>query len=167
MADVDYIELALAMPKHLFVVQCAGVYLVKRPKRVATPDERRIGFGLATAAETIDFDPLADQWQVWRVAKRPGNPFPDQVTVGRATNCDVVLRIPCVSKVQMHILHNSTGCYSLRDCRPSNPTTLNRVSLKPGETRALELGDTIQFGAFELEFVDAARLYEVVRRQGC
>jgi hypothetical protein len=166
MADVDYIGLALATSKQLFVEQCSGVYLVKRPNRSATPGERRIGFGLATAAEKIDFDPLADQWQVWRVAKRPGNPFPDQITVGRATNCDVVLRIPFVSKVQMHVLHSSAGCYSLRDCRPSNPTALNRAPLKPGATKALQLGDTIQFGAFELEFVDADRLYEVIRAEG-
>ena len=165
MSDVDYLDLAIALPREMFVNEHAGHYLLKRPRRDAIKGHGRTGFGFATATEAVDFDPFAHQWQVMRVVKRPGNPFPELISVGRATNCDVVLRVPSVSKVQMHILRGTNGAFSLREARPSNPTLLNGVKLSPGEVWPLKLGDLIQFGAFEAEFVDADRLYDIIRAE--
>ena len=40
--------------------------------------------------------------EVLPVVKAPGNPYPDRVSVGRARNCDVVMRDPSVSKLHAH-----------------------------------------------------------------
>jgi pSer/pThr/pTyr-binding forkhead associated (FHA) protein len=108
---------------------------------------------------------LAAEWQVLPVTKRPGSPFPERITVGRATNCDIVLRAPSVSKVHAHIVCEAGGAFHLCDNRPSNATFLNDEKLAPGESRALQLGDLVRFGPLEFEFVDATRLHDIVNRE--
>jgi hypothetical protein len=165
MATAEYLELARTLPRDVFVAGHAGHFLVKRPRGGAEVEEQPAGFSIATAAAHVDVDPYAGEWQVFPVVKRPGNPFPEQITVGRATNCDIVLRVPSVSKVHVHILREASGAFSLHDNRPSNPILLNGVRLPAGETRPLEIGDCIRFGTLEFEFVDAARLYDMVRTE--
>jgi hypothetical protein len=162
MAESNYIELVRSLPRCAFISQYGGHFLLKRPKLGVAAGQLSTGIGFATATIEIDFDPYAALWQVFPVVKRPDTPFPEQISVGRANNCDVVLRVPSVSKVQMHILCGVDGSFSLRDSRASAPISVNRLRLSSGEIRVLKSGDLIQFGAFELEFVDAPRLHDVI-----
>src|SRR5262245_27832586 len=41
-------------------------------------------------------------WEILPVAKAAGNPYPDRISIGRARNCDVVMRDPTVSKLHAH-----------------------------------------------------------------
>jgi pSer/pThr/pTyr-binding forkhead associated (FHA) protein len=113
----------------------------------------------------VEFDPFASSWQIAAVEKRPGNPFPERLTVGRATNCDIVLRVPFVSKVHAHILKDPVGELRLRDNRPSNATFHNHRKLGPGATRPLAVGDMVGFGSLEFELVDGSRLYEILTHE--
>ena len=165
MATSAYVELARTLARDAFVASHPGCFLVKRPKPAAQQKPKSPGFGFATAGVKVDFDPSAAEWQVLPVTKRPRNPFPQRITVGRATNCDLVLRVPSVSKVHAHIVCEAGGPHYLQDNRPSNATFLNNERLAPGESRALRIGDLVRFGPLEFEFVDAARLHEIVRQE--
>ena len=161
MATAKYIELAQTLPREEFVADHAGHFLVKRPKSRAEAEDKSAGFGFQTADAAIDIDPWATEWQVLPVTKRPGNPFPERITVGRATNCDIVLRIPSVSKVHAHIVHEAGGTFRLHDNRASNGTALNSEKLDAAESKVVKIGDFIRFGSVEFQFVDAARLHDI------
>ena len=161
----DLVELARGQTRSQFLAEHAGYYLLKRPRAdVALAAEPQFGF--ATTVTKINVDPFARQWQVFPVTKRPGNPYPERLTVGRATNCDIVLRVPFISKVHAHILLEPDGSFSLQDAESSHFTFLNHRKLAPGMARKLQVGDAIGFGSLVFEFVDGGRLYDVLRAQG-
>lgn len=158
-----YFELASTLDRAEFVARHHGHFLLKRPSGSAQPKDS--DFGFATVAIQINVDPFAAEWRIVPVAKRASNPFPDRLTVGRATNCDVVLRVPFVSKVHAHILMKSDGTMALHDNKPSNFTFHNQRKVAPDATEKLEIGDSVGFGSLEFEFVDGGRLYDVLRRE--
>lgn len=147
-----------------FAAQYPGQFLLKRPRRGARPLEEP-SFGFQTVVAKLDVDPYSDEWRIVAVTKRPGNPFPERMTVGRTTNCDVVLRFPFISKVHAHILREPGGGFSIHDNRPQNFSFHQGRMLPPGSTQKLSIGDSIGFGSLEFEFVDAARLHEILRAE--
>jgi hypothetical protein len=94
--------------------------------------------------------------------KRKGNPYPDRISIGRALNCDIVLRVPFVSKIHAHIVSEADGSLSLRNHQPANSTFHNGRKLLPGATRQLSLGDSLGFGSMEVLLLDAERLYQLL-----
>lgn len=85
---------------------------------------------------------------VGRVAfltKRPGNLFPEMVTVGRALNNDITLVVGSVSKVHGYF-REEPGRWSFTDQRSTNGTCWNGRRLDVGEKVLLEDGDRLQFG---------------------
>lgn len=160
----DYFELARSLTRDGFVARHGGHFLLKRAKLTPSKVPAPSRFDFATVATQVDVDPFAHEWQVIPVVKRAGNPFPERLTVGRAVNCDLVLRVPFVSKVHAHILREAGG-FSLHDNRPSHSTFLNHEKLAPGATVPLAVGDQVGFGSLELEFVDGGRLYDVLRSE--
>jgi hypothetical protein len=163
--SVDYIELARILNRAEFVTRHAGHFLLKRAKAPLESEPPPAHFDFETEVTSADIDPFAHEWQVLPVVKRPDNPFPERMTVGRAVNCDLVLRVPFVSKVHAHILFGPEGGYSLHDNRPSHATFHNRKKLEPGATLPLAVGDFIGFGSLEFQFLDAGRLHEILRAE--
>jgi hypothetical protein len=157
-----YLRSARLLTRAEFVTQHAGHYFLKRPRAGATTTTQEVAIGFNTVAAKFDADPFAEEWRIVPVVKREGNPFPERLTVGRATNCDVLLRVPFVSKVHAHVIREPDGSFSLHDNNPSNRTYLQNRVLAAGSTRKLSVGDAVAFGSLEFEFVDAARLYDVL-----
>jgi hypothetical protein len=158
-----YLTAARGLTRALFVARHPGYFLIKRPSDAPQSEQRASEFNFATVAGKLEIDPFASHWRIVPVAKRPDNPFPERMTVGRAPNCDIVLRIPFVSKVHAHIMLHPDGSHSLHDNHPSNPTLHNSRTLEPGSTTPLAVKDRVGFGSLEVEFVDAARLYDILR----
>ena len=163
MRTADYFELVHTLARSAFAARFPGCFLLKRPRRDAAVESSPNRFGFATITAKIEIDPFAREWEIVSVDKRPGNPFPEKVSIGRATNCDVVLRVPFVSKVHAYVLRGGNGAFTLQDNRPSNPTFHNQEKLAPGESRSLKVGDSIGFGQLEFEFVDAERLHDILQ----
>jgi hypothetical protein len=161
----EFVEQARTRTRAEFVAQHPGHFLVKRPRKGVSLESEPPQFGFATTVTKINIDPLAGHWQVFPIAKRPGNPFPERMTVGRATNCDIVLRVPFISKVHAHILRDGDGNYSVQDNESAQSTFHNHRKLAPGVTRRLEIEDQVSFGSLQFEFVDAARLYDVLKAE--
>lgn len=161
---ISLLKAARTLTRAEFVTEHRGQYLLKRPRRGARPLEES-SFGFQTVVAKLDVDPYSNEWRIVAVTKRPGNPFPERMTIGRTTNCDIVLRYPFISKVHAHILREPGGGFSIHDNRPQNFSFHQGRMLPPGSTQKLAIGDSIGFGSLEFEFVDAARLHEILRAE--
>ena len=157
-----YLNLVKHMTSVAFAKQESGTFLLKRPTENSKPADGPEQISFDTVYATVQVDPFADQWCIVPVKKRDGNPYEDRISIGRASNCDLVLRVPFISKVQAHILCESDGTYALRANNSANPTLLNNRPIGPGSVCPLKVADEIQFGPMKFEFVDAQRLYKVL-----
>jgi hypothetical protein len=99
-------------------------------------------------------------WVIAPIKKREGGPFPERIGVGRARNCDVVLRFPTISK--LHAQFHLGQPMRLVDLDSANGTKLNGEPLVPRKPRPVALGDRVEFGAVELRIHDAAGLYKLL-----
>src|SRR5688572_2339918 len=93
-------ERARKSSREEFVAKHAGLYLV-----LGEMAEKPIGFETAVVSfNTNGVKQLAlpAEFEVLALKKAPGNPYPDRISVGRARNCDVVMRDPSVSKLHGH-----------------------------------------------------------------
>src|SRR5688572_10321933 len=138
------------------------LFLFKHPKAAVQERESIPSIDYATRTVALNFDPLPTVPQLVPVLKNPENPFPDRLTIGRATNCDVIIRLAFISKVHAHLFIQGDKL-TLRDNKAANGTFHNHKKLDAGGPRSIRLGDTLGFGALELELIDAAPLYELLR----
>ena len=100
--------------------------------------------------------------RVARLVKAPGNPFPDRISLGRAQNCDIVVRDPSVSKLHAQFRVLDTAHAELVDVKSANGTRLNGRVLVPMQATSVSPGDTLIFGGVAVQFVDALRLYDLL-----
>ena len=100
--------------------------------------------------------------EVLPVVKAAGNPYPDRVSVGRARNCDLVMRDPSVSKLHAHFRIGGPKL-ELVDIDSQNGTRVNGRALPPHQPASVANGDTILFGSVAAKLVDAAALYDLLR----
>ena len=164
MQPIDrYLSLVTRMTSVSFCKEERGTFLLKRPSGIPSQSSIPARISFETIHEFVETDPFATQWMVAALKKREGNPYADRISLGRATNCDVVLRVPFISKVQAHILCGSEGSQLLRPYSGAGVTLIN--GSKVDSPRRLAVGDIINFGSMSFEYVDAARLYEVLSRE--
>ena len=107
-------------------------------------------------------DAPADQggWVIVPVRKRAGGAFPDRIGVGRARNCDVVLRFPSISKLHAQILVGEPR--TILDLDSANGTKVEGVALVPRTPVPLALGARIDLGGIAVSLIDADRLYALL-----
>ena len=75
-----------------------------------------------------------------------------RLSVGRATDCDLSLAHPSVSKIHAAILMNREGTLLVSDTGSVNGTFINGRRINYGEARQLEDGDVVGFGDVEVRF---------------
>ncbi len=106
-----------------------------------------IGFeDIKGIAEGRILDPEA---QVFAVVKRPGvNPYTGMVTVGRADNCDIIIRSAEISKFHFYLVPNplESGQYSIGDGGSKNGTKLGDITVQSKKTEKIESGSSIFLG---------------------
>jgi hypothetical protein len=129
------------------------------PFLVIVGSEADQGLGFTTGVTHLDsLSPDApDILEVVPVLKAVGNPYPDQISVGRARNCDVVLRDSSVSKLHAHFRRRGARL-ELIDRASRNGTFVNGNRLEHDQAADVAVGDMLQFGTVETQFVDAAEL---------
>lgn len=98
--------------------------------------------------------------QVGFLVKRPGNPFPNFVSVGRAMNNDVVMSVETVSKLHAYFTFEDGG-WMITDHRSTNGTQLNGRTVPPEMPEPVADGDRILFGKeVSVVFLSPEALYE-------
>lgn len=154
---------ALRLGRTSFIAEHEGLHLLKPP---TSYDAESLGFE-TLQAETDNADPShivpsVNHWQATKIIKRPGNPYPERVSVGRALNCDIVLRFPVVSKLHAHFSLTVNGQLRLTDLGSSNGTWHNGLRLEAGRPVLVEARDRLSFGGVHCQVIDADALYELV-----
>lgn len=107
-------------------------------------------------------DPLG--WIVVPIAKRAGQPFPNRISVGRARNCDIVLRFAGVSKLHAHVHLAPDAPLQLAEYRSANGTFVNGQKLASGESVTIAPGDKVRFGGLEFEVATATAVFDLLMR---
>lgn len=159
---IEYARKARGVTQATFQQLYPHHFLFKHPKESTPVRSSQPEFDYATRAIDLNFDPMPSISQLVAVKKNPENPFPDRLTIGRATNCDVVIRFAFVSKVHAHLFVQGDKL-TLRDNKAANGTFHNHKRLDAGGSRSVRLGDTLGFGALELELIDSGRLHQLLR----
>ncbi len=108
---------------------------------------------------------------VQRVEKTDRNTWKRRISVGRATNNDVIIRHDTVSKLHAHFhygtmvrldqSHNAT--LMLDDVGSANGTRVNDRPLSQDVPRPVYVNDRIAFGEIQCRLMDAAALYHALR----
>ena len=101
--------------------------------------------------------------RVMPLVKAPGNPYSDRISVGRARNCDVVLRNPSVSKLHSHIRKEPGGGWTIIDQNSHNGTAVDGIRVQPGKPIPIKLGEQVTFGGMTVRIVDAHQLQQVLQ----
>jgi hypothetical protein len=143
-------------------------FLVRRP--VTIFQKERSNEGGDIEYRTVTVEPEGDgippwEWWIAALVKRPGNPFPDHLSVGRAPNCDIVMRFNYVSKLHARFHLKGGMVCSLEDHGSSNGTGINGQALKRGEPTALRSGDKLSFGSLVVTLMKPEELYALLRHR--
>jgi hypothetical protein len=96
------------------------------------------------------------------VVKAPESPYIDRVSIGRARNCDVVLRDASVSKLHAHVRSEGTG-WVLTDLGSHNGTKVAGVKLTPQQPVQLRPGAEVVFGSVAVRVADAIGVLAALR----
>ncbi len=171
---MDHVKLysadAFKLPAPEFIAKHGNLFLVKAPSLADAQWDEGIHYEtvFVAAPKPMPEEGLEDgaafdaSWRVAPVRKRPGNPFPDRISIGRARNCDIVLRLSYISKLHAHFLVSGP---SLRLCdqRSANGTAINGTALRAGRPTRVGLGDKIEFGSLKVQLLDGAGLQKMLR----
>jgi hypothetical protein len=161
MDSIDhYISVASSSSLEKFVASHPHGFLLKRPQHAAGHAE--IGFRTEhIAVGRKASEGASDEWGIAHIAKRPTNPFPELITVGRAPNCDVVIRMSFVSKVHVHLLLVGDSM-QVRDAGSANGSKLRGASLG-AQPVPIHDGDRLSLAGLDLELVSAARAHKLLQ----
>ncbi|MEM9292025.1 MAG: FHA domain-containing protein [Acidobacteriota bacterium] len=96
------------------------------------------------------------------LVKRPGNPFPQFVSLGRSVTNDVVISIDSISKLHGYFMHGDGG-WGYTDHGSTNGSFYNDERLASSQRMPLRSGDELRFGpGITVEFLLPEKLWERV-----
>ncbi len=103
--------------------------------------------------------------QVAFLVKRPGNRFPQFVSVGRAANNDIVFALDSVSKFHAYFTRQGTG-WAITDYRSTYGTHLNGGRIEANQPTPVKDGDLLSLGGhIGVVFLEAASLYAKLKSE--
>lgn len=138
----------------------ADIFLVKGAS-AGREDEGPIAFRTAHVNVADDGQGAVPDWVIRPLRKRPGNPFPERFSVGRAPNCDVVLRFRFVSKLHAHIFESDSKLV-LADNGSANGTWVNGIIAPARERIPLRAGDEVRFGIITMTVMAPPTLFALL-----
>ena len=108
---------------------------------------------------------VAGPYVVVPIHKRAGSgkDFIERVSVGRATNNDIVIRDDSVSKLHAWFARGEEGNIYVADAGSRNKTMLNGVAIPLQSPEETNSGDTIRFGAVEAVLSSASVFWLAVQ----
>ena len=90
----------------------------------------------------------------------PAASAPDRVTIGRATNNDIVLWHESVSKMHAFFRHDEDRGWLLEDAGSTNGTLADGVVLAAGDAVLIKSGSSIVFGSLSCAVIGAGELFD-------
>jgi hypothetical protein len=160
-------RLALDAFLKVFPVPALHLFAVAPPTAGDIPelgDPRERSFRSTGTSDAGDAPRYHDK--VGFLTKRPGNPFPDLVSLGRAMNNDIAVDLGTVSKAHGYFRRDGANWF-YEDHESTNGTTLDGTPMKAGERRVLRDGARLGLGPFIVAtFLDPTTLHARARVYG-
>jgi hypothetical protein len=97
------------------------------------------------------------------IVKSANSPFQAHISLGRARNCDIVIRHPSVSKLHARFRHEAEGSL-LADAGSQNGTFVDGKRLLPNEAVPVAADSRLLFGSVPARYIDAGGLYTLLAR---
>jgi hypothetical protein len=171
-AMAEWQALKRGMSKASFMAKFAHPFLLRRrlsrtvrvSKELDDDWAERVAFDTRVVApEDLAIKPEKMKGtRVVPLVKAEGNPFPERISVGRATNCDIVVRDSSVSKLHAHMRILGPGAAEITDVKSRNGTRVNGKEVAPMVAVRLRSGDSVVLGSVVLQFLDPQALYDVL-----
>lgn len=131
---------------------------------IAEPDGE--AHGLAFKTEVADDSGEAGAtMSVVALTKAEGSPYPDRVSIGRARNCDAVIRHQSVSKLHAHFRVDG-GQATLSDLGSRVGTFVGGKRLEKDSPKPVKPGAHVRFGDVAGNLFDAPGLWSALGRLG-
>lgn len=92
--------------------------------------------------------------------KGEGRPFPERISLGRATNCDLVIRDASVSKLHGHFRDVTQETAFFTDAKSSNGTRLDGTLIQAGVATEIRVNTLLSFGRVQLVFLSPGDVYD-------
>lgn len=161
--DIDELAtLAKSLSQDDFVARFPHLFLVFRE---ASEGITPFTFHTEVASPSSGAPPsLRGVLRVLPLAKSAKNPYQDRVSVGRARNCDIVLRDKSVSKLHAHVRAEADGSWVLIDLGSQNGTSVGDAKVAPNEPVKLQANDLITVGAVTVRVLDAKLVRSMLLR---
>lgn len=87
--------------------------------------------------------------------------FQRRISVGRATNQDISLRDPSISKSHAWFELDEDGGFHVADAGSTNGTKIDGIAIEARATHPVDAGQVITFGSIEALLCDAQTLWQV------
>ena len=163
MAAVDFRSIARSQDLKTFVERYPDPLLVVNHNRQPEPGREFRTRDITTMdlePETTDLDTA----EIFLV-KREGSDGTSMITVGRASNMDIVLSSSSVSKLHAYFQRRLDGSgWTVAAAASSNGTLLNRRRLESKRVEAIKSGDVLVFAkTFWAEFLEPTDAYSRFR----
>lgn len=94
------------------------------------------------------------------VIKAEGNPFPERISLGRAPNCDIVVRDGSVSKLHGHFRDVTPERALYIDANSANGTYLNGEQAAPGASVEVRSYAHLTFGRVRVQLLASTDVYD-------
>ncbi len=151
--------LAGRMSKDRFVATSHHPFLVLDAR--AVDDGFEFDTHVAKATDAAGFDDRSRRTEIVELVKSSRNPFADRISIGRATNCDIVLSDGSVSKLHAHV-RAIGGVLHIADVGSQNGTFLDGKQLVAQAPAPFRIGARVRFGSVGALLANAATVYDLV-----
>lgn len=164
--DIDELSaLAKTSTADAFVARFPHLFLVFR--EVAQGGITPFNFRTEIAESSPSGAPsLRGVLRVVPLVKSPDNPYSDRVSLGRARNCDIVLRDASVSKLHAHVRCEPDGSWVLIDLDSQNGTSVGDAKVLPSQPVPLRANDLLTLGTVTVRVLDASLVRTMLLRLG-
>jgi hypothetical protein len=151
--------------QHLWLIRELHPDERSAPTFATTADRTRAGLDLLarTRGNThlgarLRFDP--SRYGLYPIAKRDGSLWADRILLGRASNNDIVIRDPSISKLHAYFRTDENGATWLHDANSSNGTRIDGQALDPsGPGAMVRTGSRLVLGSVATELIGSTELH--------
>ncbi len=145
------------------VVSCPRDGVLRNDSGIrADSDFLRLKTELTTGGTPPPAGSPAGEWAI-ELVKTDRNVYKSKITIGRAHNNDIVIRINKISKLHSVFNQERDGSYSLVDMGSVNGTTVNDVKLEKNKPVEIKNGDMITFWRYQFQFVEPEPFLQLLR----